>query len=149
MQILKCGKPATIRNLIDMYQDDPCIQIYFTRGYYIDIPHIKRKKNGRILWIHFMLFKANDRDFFKEFSGHERAANEFLNELYSSGIEFDEQVYEKYKVAIKTLAEMQKTLRESLWAQSFDIAQIALEIDKQSSMPPDIDMSEITEVEEN
>ena len=97
MEILKCGKPATIRNLIDMYQDDPCLQLAFTGGYYIDIPHVKRKTNGRIMWIHFFLFKANDHEFYKEFIGREKAANEFLNELYSSGIKFDEQLYEKHR----------------------------------------------------
>lgn len=98
METLKNGKPATIRNLIDQYQDDPCIQLPFTCGYYIDIPHIKRKKNGRILWIHFMVFNIHDRDFWQEFSGNERQANEFLNEqLHSKGIKFDEEICIKHR----------------------------------------------------
>ena len=96
MYKMKSCKPATIRNLIDTYQDDPCLQIEMTNGYYIDIPNIKRKPlNGKIIFIRFLLFNRYDRQFFEEHICNEREANTILNDLALRGIRVDEEFYEK------------------------------------------------------
>lgn len=96
MYKMKSGKPATIRNLIDTYQDDPCLQIQLTDGYYIDIPNIKRKpSNGKIMFIHFFLFNSRDQEFIEEHVCNEREANTILNELATRGIRVNEEFYEK------------------------------------------------------
>ena len=90
------GSPCTIRAIIDLSNNIKFICM--TDNGFITIDKLERKSNGRIKKIYltrFVPMYTTVLDYYvsrvSEFEGNERQANDWLNDIFKSGVSIDEE----------------------------------------------------------